>query len=104
MEGRQQSITEPQEHSEGRVARAIEQQTAKLPSDAFLWAAFGSMATAAILALGDRRHASLFVGQWAAPLLLFGIYNKLVKIAGSDRVSGGGMQSGGGNGGMPGTY
>jgi hypothetical protein len=29
----------------------------------------------------------MFVGQWAAPLLLIGVYNKLVKVAGSDRIS-----------------
>ena len=33
-----------------------------------------------------RKDASLFVGQWVAPFLLFGVYNKLVKLAGSDRV------------------
>ena len=32
------------EHKEGKVARAIEEQTAKLPSDTFLWAAIGAMA------------------------------------------------------------
>ena len=32
------------EHSEGTVARTIEQQTAKLPSDIFLWAAGGAIA------------------------------------------------------------
>ena len=37
------------EHAEGRVARTIEQQTAKLPSDAFLWMAVGSMAVSATL-------------------------------------------------------
>jgi hypothetical protein len=31
-------------HREGGVAKAIESQTAKSPSDLFLWAAFGSMA------------------------------------------------------------
>ena len=31
-------------HREGGVAKAIESQTAKLPSNLFLWAAFGSMA------------------------------------------------------------
>jgi hypothetical protein len=31
-----------------------------------------------------KKHAALFVGQWAAPFLLLGIYNKLVKIHGSD--------------------
>src|SRR4051812_32787799 len=31
------------EHREGTVARTIEQQTAKIPSDVFLWAAIGSI-------------------------------------------------------------
>ena len=75
------------EHSEGPVAKAIETQTAKLPSDLFLWAAIGSMGVALALQLSDKKPASLFVGQWAAPFLLFGVYNKLVKTAGSDRVS-----------------
>ena len=74
------------QHSEGAVARGIEQQTAKLPSDTFLWAAVAAMGGAAVLQLAGRKNESLFVGQWVAPFLLFGVYNKLVKIAGSDRV------------------
>ncbi len=31
------------EHREGPLARSIEQQTAKLPSDLFLWLALGSI-------------------------------------------------------------
>jgi len=77
---------EAQSHSEGYVARMIEDQTAKLPSDAFLWAALGSMGVSLFLRLDGRKDESLFVGQWAAPFLLFGVYNKLVKIAGSDRI------------------
>ncbi len=33
------ATNEAQEHSEGIVARTIEEQTAKLPSDIFLWGA-----------------------------------------------------------------
>jgi len=79
--------TEMQEHSEGRVARSIEQQTAKLPSDTFLWAAVGAMAASAALQISGRQHVSIFVGQWAPTLLIFGLYNKLVKQLGSDRVT-----------------
>jgi hypothetical protein len=75
------------EHSEGAVARTIEKQTAKLPSDTFLWAALAAMTVSLGLQLTGRKHESLFIGQWPAPFLLFGIYNKLVKVAGSDRVS-----------------
>jgi hypothetical protein len=75
-----------QQHTEGTVARTIEQQTAKLPSDVFLWAALGSMGTAAVLRLMGKKHASLFVGDWVAPFMLFGVYNKIVKTQGSDRA------------------
>ncbi len=73
-----------EEHQEGEVAKAIEEQTAKLPSDLFLWAALGSMAVSATLKIMKKQHTSLFVGQWAAPFLLLGLYNKLVKLEGSD--------------------
>ena len=72
------------EHTEGPVARAIEQQTAKLPSDTFLWMAGGSIAASLTLKLMGRDKDALFVGQWAPTFLILGLYNKLVKLAGSD--------------------
>jgi len=77
---------EAQQHSEGMVARTIEQQTAKLPSDVFLWAAGASIAGSLILQCSGRREESLFIGQWAPTFLILGLYNKLVKVAGSDRL------------------
>jgi hypothetical protein len=75
------------DHSEGQIARTIEQQTAKLPSDTFLWAALGSMAVSAMLQMAGNQKTSLFVGQWAPSFLLLGLYNKIVKVAGSDGQS-----------------
>lgn len=87
------------EHREGPVARTIEQQTAKIPSDVFLWAAgaaiLGSMALQVIGArrgpfyFFQRRRApgATFVGMWVPTILLLGIYNKIVKVAGSDKES-----------------
>ena len=74
----------PPEHSEGTVARSIEQQTAKLPSDLFLWAAVGAIATSLTLKVMGQRHNALFVGQWAPTFLILGLYNKIVKVIGSD--------------------
>ncbi len=74
------------DQSEGPIARRIEEQTAKAPSDIWLWAALGSMAVSFALQASGRKHTSLFVGQWAPSFLLFGVYNKLVKVAGSDRL------------------
>jgi hypothetical protein len=74
----------PPEHQEGAVATAIEQQTAKLPSDTFLWLAGASIATSLTLKMVGRDHEALFVGQWAPTFLILGLYNKIVKLLGSD--------------------
>jgi hypothetical protein len=73
------------EKREGRVARAIEEQTAKLPSDAFLWTAVGCMTASLTLKVLKQDHLALFIGQWVPSFLLFGIYNKIVKVQGHDR-------------------
>ena len=78
------------EHKEGTIATMIEEQTAKLPSDLFLWTAIGAIGISAVLQLlGGKRNEnlqrrSLFFGQWVAPFLLLGLYNKLVKLEGHD--------------------
>ncbi len=72
------------EHKEGKVAKAIEEQTAKLPSDLFLWAALGSIAVSLTLQIMNRKKESVFVGQWPPTFLLLGLYNKLVKLEGHD--------------------
>src|ERR1700748_1101886 len=79
------SATRNGSRSEGPVAKGIEKQTAKIPSDVFLWASLGSMAASAALKIAGRKDDALFVGQWAAPFLLLGLYNKLVKVAGHDQ-------------------
>ncbi len=73
------------DHREGFLAKAIEEQTAKLPSDTFLWLAFGSIAASLTLKMTGQDRNALFVGQWAPTFLLLGVYNKLVKQLGSDR-------------------
>jgi hypothetical protein len=72
------------QHKEGPVARAIEEQTAKIPSDVYLWAAFASIGLSLTLKLLGKRNDALFVGQWPASFLLLGVYNKIVKTEGSD--------------------
>lgn len=74
----------PPEHEEGMVARAIESQTARLPSDLFLWLAAGSIAASATLKLMGRDRDAIFVGQWPPTFLILGLYNKIVKVVGSD--------------------
>ena len=89
---------------EGKIARKIEEQTSKIPTDVFLWAAgasiLGSLVFQAVGMFGGARTqikqlyrptrtpASQFLGMWAPTLLILGLYSKLVKGAGSNRITG----------------
>jgi hypothetical protein len=55
-----------------------------MPSDIFLWASIGAMAAAAVLQIAKKKHLSLFFGQWVAPILVMGLYDKIVKTHGHD--------------------
>ena len=83
---RSAETTPKMEHREGPIARTIEQQTAKLPSDTFLWAAFGSMGISMVTQAMGKQKFSNFVGLWVPTFLMFGLYNKMVKLQGSDGV------------------
>lgn len=72
---------------EDQVTGAIENVTSKAPSSLFLGLAIGSMAVSAILKALEKDDWALFVGQWAAPFLIVGTYNKMVKQHGSDAES-----------------
>lgn len=71
-------------HSEGRVARGIEDQTSRMPSDTFLWAAGASIIGSLVLKMNGRDEDAQFVGQWAPTFLILGLYNKIVKLLGHD--------------------
>jgi hypothetical protein len=70
--------------TEDSFTGAIERQTAQVPSSVFLGLAVGSMAASLILKLSKKHDWALFIGQWAAPFLIMGNYNKMVKQHGSD--------------------
>lgn len=77
------------EAREDQVTAAIEKVTSQVPSSAYLAAALASIVASLTFKASKKDHAALFVGQWAAPFLLMGIYNKLVKLHGSDATAGG---------------
>ena len=72
--------------NEDQVTKAIEKETSKIPSVLFLGAALAAIAISAALkcSRGKDDKDALFIGQWAAPFLLLGIYNKIVKTEGHD--------------------
>jgi hypothetical protein len=77
-----------QEPKEGETTKTVEQFTARIPSLAYLGLAVGSMVISASLAAFTRRKTvANFIGLWVPTIMLVGIYNKLVKLEGSDRFS-----------------
>ena len=77
----------PGEAQEDQITAAIEQYTSKIPSSAYLAAALASMAVSVAFKAAGKSDNALFVGQWAAPFLILGLYNKMVKQHGSDAVT-----------------
>lgn len=72
---------------EDQVTAAIETYTSKVPSSIFLGAAIASILGSVSFQIAGKKHEALFVGQWVAPFLILGLYNKMVKQHGSDATS-----------------
>jgi hypothetical protein len=70
--------------AEDQVSSYLESQSAKVPSSVYLGAALASMVASLAFKAAGKDHAALFIGQWAAPFLIIGTYNKMVKQHGSD--------------------
>jgi hypothetical protein len=62
----------------------METQTARFPSNTFLWLAAGSILGSLTLRLMDRREDAVFVGEWAPTFLVLGLYSKLLRLLGRD--------------------
>ena len=76
--------TAMQRRGEGETTKMIESYTAQVPSGTYLTFAIGAMALSLTLMLSGRKEAGNFIGQWAPTLLIIGLYNKLVKVQGSE--------------------
>ena len=70
---------------EGKMTRGIDRYTSALPSVTWLTLGIGAVIGSLTLKLMGRDKTANFVGQWVPTFLLIGIYNKLVKVHGSDR-------------------
>lgn len=74
----------PHQHEEGALTETIEHYTSQVPSGMYLALAVGSIGVSAALHLMGRKQEANFVGQWVPTILLLGLYNKIVKLHGSD--------------------
>ena len=77
--------TKGKQQKEGKTTKAIEKTTAAIPSVTFLILAGGAIVGSLALKLMGRHSTANFVGEWVPTILLLGIYNKIVKVVGSER-------------------
>ena len=70
---------------EGKMTERIEKVTAGIPSAAWLVLAGGAILGSLTLKLMGRHSTATFIGEWAPTFLMIGLYNKVVKVLGSDR-------------------
>ena len=74
------------ERTEDQLTALLESRCSSIPTSLFLGAAIASIAGSLAFKLAGKHIHSHFIGQWAAPFLLLGIYIKMVKQHGSDAV------------------
>jgi hypothetical protein len=72
------------DRTEDQFTALLESQSSNVPTSLFLGAAIASIAGALAFKIAGKDQHAQFLGQWAAPFLLLGIYNKMVKQHGSD--------------------
>lgn len=71
------------EHRESLMTRMIEHQSARIPSNFFLFAALSAMSVSLLCELMGRERPARFIGMWPGPLLTMGVYNKMIKTFGA---------------------
>ncbi len=74
----------PGEVQEDQVTALLERYSSKWPTSLFMGAAMASIIGSMVLKRRRKHLDALFVGQWVAPFLILGLYNKAVKQHGSD--------------------
>lgn len=71
--------------TEDQFTRKTESYTAAIPSSGYLAAALGAIGLSLLFELAGRANWGNFIAQWVPTCLVFGLYDKLVKLDGHDQ-------------------
>ena len=75
----------PPRPTEDEMTKVIERYTANIPSSMLLGIALGAMGLSLVSQLSGRGKWGNFIAQWVPTIIMMGVYNKLVKVAGHDQ-------------------
>jgi hypothetical protein len=66
------------------LTQTVEKTAAEIPSHVFLCASIATIGASLLFKTVKKNGIAFFLGQWVAPLLLLGIYNKLTRTEGPE--------------------
>lgn len=72
--------------TEDKFTKQVERYTATIPSSAYLGVAVAAMAVSLMFQVGGKGKWGNFIAQWVPTWLIIGLYNKMVKLEGHDRM------------------
>jgi hypothetical protein len=78
--------------AEGAVAKILETGSTRIPSAYYLWTGLGLLGASFLFKALKKKNAGAYIGELAKPLLVMGVYNKVMSYA-SNNVNGGSMKS-----------
>jgi hypothetical protein len=82
---RSSAATSLADTTEDSFTKSVESLTASVPSTAYLGLALGAIALSLAFQAGGRGKWGNFIAQWVPTILIMGLYNKVVKVAGHDQ-------------------
>ena len=83
----------PPRPTEDDLTKSIERYTANIPSSTLLAIALGAMGLSLVSQISGRGKWGNFIAQWVPTIIMMGVYNKLVKVAGHDQEDRGARRS-----------
>jgi len=78
--------------SEDQITKSVEAYTAAIPTSSYLGVAAGAMALSLICQVTGRGKWGNFIAQWVPTWLMFGVYNKLLKLEGHENFDRGAIE------------
>lgn len=86
MENYEQGTGYSPDPTEDNFTKTVEEYTASIPSSAYLGVAIAAMGISLFFQATGQGKWGNFIAQWVPTWLIIGLYNKVVKLEGHDKI------------------